>query len=107
MSAPGRIRTRDPLLRRHRRSIALCRLVWLNDSSSCTDVNWLWPGVAWRLRPLAPSLTPRSFRLRSCSNERKSIGRLVRLSRHQVGRGVSCLTDGEGHLLLETGYGVA
>jgi hypothetical protein len=55
----------EVLLRRHGRGIAVCRLVSLNEPSSCTDEIRLWPGVAWRLRPLAPS----SLRLRSCSND--------------------------------------
>jgi hypothetical protein len=46
------------------------------------DVSWLWPSVAWRLWPLAPSLAPRSSRLRSCSNERKCIGCAARMRRH-------------------------
>jgi hypothetical protein len=71
MSAPGRIRTRDPLLRRHRSSVAMCRPVSPNELSSCTDSSPLWPGVAWRLRSLAPSLAPRACRLLSRSNARK------------------------------------
>jgi hypothetical protein len=36
------------------------RLMSLDEPSNCTDVPWLWPGVAWRLRSLAPSSAPRS-----------------------------------------------
>jgi hypothetical protein len=104
-SAPGRIRTRDPLLRRHRRGIAVCRLVSLNMPSNCTDASRLWPGIAWRLRPMAPSLAPRSSRHRSGSNERKCIGCAARLRGTGRGRAGSSLPGGEGQQSLAPGHG--
>ena len=58
--APGRIRTRDPLLRRHIRAVARRRWVWPDRLFSCTDTGWTWPGVAQHMSPLAPQLAPRS-----------------------------------------------
>jgi len=43
--APGRIRTRDPLLRRYRRSVAGRRLLSLYGLSSCGYYRWLSEGV--------------------------------------------------------------
>ena len=57
--APGRIRTRDPLLRRHTLTVARRRWVWPDVASSCTDTGWTWPDVAQYLSPLAPQLAPR------------------------------------------------
>ena len=58
--APGRIRTRDPLLRRHTLTVARRRCVWPDVASSCTDNGWTWPDVAQYLSPLAPQLAPRN-----------------------------------------------
>ena len=45
-SAPGRIRTRDPLLRRHQRTVAACRLIAFIRPLSSVNGSWQWPGVA-------------------------------------------------------------
>ena len=58
--APGRIRTRDPLLRRHTWAVARRRWVWPDRLFSCTDTGWTWPGVAQHMSPLAPQLAPRN-----------------------------------------------
>jgi hypothetical protein len=58
--APGRIRTRDPLLRRHTLTVARRRWVQPDRLFSCTDTGWKWPGVAQYLSPLAPQLAPRN-----------------------------------------------
>jgi hypothetical protein len=60
-SAPGRIRTRDPLLRRYRRSFAGRRLSSLCEPSSSIYCRWLSEGVAWRLPALALRLAPRNL----------------------------------------------
>src|SRR5262244_2585402 len=57
--APGRIRTRDPLLRRHTWTVARRRHMSPDVPFSCTDTGWTWPGVAQYLSPLAPRLAPR------------------------------------------------
>ena len=51
--APGRIRTRDPLLRRHTLTVARRRWVWPDSLFSCTDTSWTWPGAPY-LSLLAP-----------------------------------------------------
>jgi hypothetical protein len=56
--APGRIRTRDPLLRRHLAGVAGGRLESLNMAISCIDRGWAWLEVASELSPLAPFLAP-------------------------------------------------
>jgi hypothetical protein len=58
---PGRIRTRDPLLRSYRRSVAGCRLASLYRPSNSSFCSWLSEDVAWRLSPLAPLLAPRNL----------------------------------------------
>ena len=58
MRAPGRIRTRDPLLRRHLRSIAARRLVSPHVAFNCMDGGCPWLGVARILPLLAPYLAP-------------------------------------------------
>jgi hypothetical protein len=57
-SAPGRIRTRDPLLRRHLPGVAGGRLESLYVAISCIDRGWAWLEVALELSPLAPFLAP-------------------------------------------------
>ena len=57
--APGRIRTRDPLLRRHIRSVAVRRLASLYEPSNSSYYRRLSEGVAQRLSVLAPQLAPR------------------------------------------------
>ena len=59
--APGRIRTRDPLLRRQRRSVAGCRLVSPCKPLSSTCCRWPSEDVAQRLPALAPPLAPRNL----------------------------------------------
>jgi hypothetical protein len=54
MSAPGRIRTRDPLLRRHIRTVAGRRLASPYEASSWTNHPGVSPCVAGRLPPVAP-----------------------------------------------------
>jgi len=52
--APGRIRTRDPLLRRYRPSVAGRRLTSLYGPSSSDYRRWRSEDVAQRLSLLAP-----------------------------------------------------
>jgi len=59
--APGRIRTRDPLLRRYIKSVARRRLASLCKSSSSDYCRWPSESVALRLPPLAPRLAPRNL----------------------------------------------
>jgi hypothetical protein len=54
ISAPGRIRTCGPLLRRHLRRVAGRRLASLHEASNCTNCPGVSPGVAWRLPLAAP-----------------------------------------------------
>jgi hypothetical protein len=56
VSAPGRIRTRDPLLRRYRRMVAGRRLASPYKPSSSSYCSGLSEGVARSLPPLAPLL---------------------------------------------------
>ena len=56
--APGRIRTRDPLLRRHLPGVAGGRLESFYMAISCIDRGWAWLEVALELSPLAPFLAP-------------------------------------------------
>jgi hypothetical protein len=56
--APGRIRTRDPLLRRHIQPVAGRRLTSLYEPSSSSFYGWPSEGVARSLTPLAPCLAP-------------------------------------------------
>jgi hypothetical protein len=56
--APGRIRTRDPLLRRYRRSVAGRRLASLHEPFASSYCRWPSEGVALGLPPLAPRLAP-------------------------------------------------
>ena len=56
--APGRIRTRDPLLRRHIRAVAGRRLSSLYEPSNSSYCRWPSDGVARRRSPLAPQLAP-------------------------------------------------
>ena len=56
--APGRIRTRDQLLRRHLPGVAGRRLASLYLVISCIDRGWAWLEVAGGLSPLAPFLAP-------------------------------------------------
>ena len=58
LSAPGRIRTRDPLLRRHLPGVAGGRLESFYMAISCIDRGWAWLEVALELSPLAPFLAP-------------------------------------------------
>jgi hypothetical protein len=58
MSAPGRIRTRDPLLRRHLRWVSGGVLASLYMAFNCTDSGWGWPNVAWKLSAVAPRVAP-------------------------------------------------
>jgi len=60
-SALSRIRTCDPLLRRHFRAVAGQCQAWPGVLSSCTDSGRMWPGVAPCLPPLAPLLAPRNL----------------------------------------------
>ena len=55
---PGRIRTRDPLLRRHLRRVAGGRPMSLITAFTCSDSSWTSPGVLWSLSLLAPCLAP-------------------------------------------------
>jgi hypothetical protein len=59
--APGRIRTRDPLLRRHIRTVAVRRLTSLYELSNSSYCRWPSDGVARRLPPLAPLLAPQNL----------------------------------------------
>ena len=54
--APGRIRTRDPLPRRHLPGIAGDRLESFYMAISCIDRGWAWLEFALELPPLAPCL---------------------------------------------------
>ena len=45
-NAPGRIRTRDPLLRSYRHSVGRRRLLSPYELSSCGYYRWLSEGVA-------------------------------------------------------------
>jgi hypothetical protein len=56
--APGRIRTRDPLLRRRLSGVAGRRLESFYVAISCIDRGWAWLDVALRLSQLAPFLAP-------------------------------------------------
>src|SRR5690242_4638064 len=56
--APDRIRTRDPLLRRHLSGVAGRRLESFYVAISCIDRGWAWLDVALRLSQLAPFLAP-------------------------------------------------
>ena len=60
-SAPGRIRTRDPLLRRHISTVAGRRLMSPYEAFSCSDCSWKSPGVAQSLALLAPRLALRNL----------------------------------------------
>lgn len=53
-SAPGRIRTRGPLLRSYRRSVTRDRLASLHEPFASSYCRWLSEGVALDLPPLAP-----------------------------------------------------
>ena len=59
--APTATRTRDLLLRRHFRDAAWQRPMWPNVGSGCSDIGWMWPGIALCSWPLAPSLAPRDM----------------------------------------------
>ena len=59
--APGRIRTRDPLLRRHIVTVAQCRLTSPYGAFSCSDGSLMSPYVAQSLSLLAPRLAPRDL----------------------------------------------
>ena len=59
--APGRIRTRDPLLRRHIRTVAGHRLASPYETSSWTNHPGVSPCVARHLPPVAPLLAPRDL----------------------------------------------
>ena len=61
VSAPGRIRTRDPLLGRHLRMVAARRLTSLYEASNCTNHMGVSPCVARRLAPVAPRLAPQDL----------------------------------------------
>jgi hypothetical protein len=61
VGAPGRIRTRDPLLRSHFRAVAGRRLVSPNVPSSCMNRLALSPYVARYFSPVAPRLAPRNL----------------------------------------------
>ena len=61
MSAPGRIRTRDPLLRRHVRTVAGRRLASLYEPSSGYYCRWTSEDIARCLSPLAPLLAPQNI----------------------------------------------
>jgi hypothetical protein len=61
VSAPGRIRTRDPLLRRHIRIVAERRLMSLYAPSSCVNGPGVSPYVGRRLPRMAPRLAPRNL----------------------------------------------
>ena len=56
--APGRIRTRDPLLRRRLRCVPGGVLASLYMAFNCTDSGWGWPNVAWKLSAVAPCVAP-------------------------------------------------
>jgi hypothetical protein len=60
-SAPGRIRARDPLLRRHIRTVAGRRLVSPYVAASCMKRPSASPCVARRLPPMAPRLAPQNL----------------------------------------------
>jgi hypothetical protein len=59
--APCRIRTRDPLLRRYRWSVAGRRLTSPYEPSSSSFCRWPSEGVARRLSPLAHLLAHRNL----------------------------------------------
>jgi hypothetical protein len=59
--APGRIRTRDRLLKSYRRSVARHRLSSLYKPFASRYCRWLSEGVARGPRPLAPRLAPRNL----------------------------------------------
>jgi hypothetical protein len=59
--APGRIRIRDPLLRRYVKSVAGRRLASPCKPSSSDYCRWPSEGVAQRLPALAPRLAPRNL----------------------------------------------
>jgi hypothetical protein len=59
--APGRIRTRDPLLRRYIRRVAGRRLLSPYELSSSGYYRWPSEGVVRSLPPLAPRLAPRNL----------------------------------------------
>jgi hypothetical protein len=59
--APGRIRTRDPLLRRHIQTVVVRRLTSLYELSNSSYCRWPSDGVARRLSLLAPLLAPQKF----------------------------------------------
>jgi hypothetical protein len=58
MSAPGRIPTRDPLLRRHLWIVAVGRPMSPYWVFSCNYCGWKSSGVAQSLSPLAPVWLP-------------------------------------------------
>jgi hypothetical protein len=58
LGAPGRIRTRDPLLRRHPGSVAVRRLASLYEASSWTNCLGVSPCVAQYLPPMALEWLP-------------------------------------------------
>jgi hypothetical protein len=60
-SAPGRIRTRDPLLRSHFRAVAGRRLMSPYVPSSCMNRPAVSPYVARHLSLVAPRLAPRNL----------------------------------------------
>jgi hypothetical protein len=70
--APGGIRTRDPLLRRHSSRIAGSRLVSPDEAFSCRYDRRKSRGVAQSLSLLAPYLAPRIRHASRCSEDRKS-----------------------------------
>jgi hypothetical protein len=59
--APGRIRTRDPLLRRYGRTVAGRRHMWPDVQFFFLAIGWMWPEIAWRLSPVAPQMAPRNL----------------------------------------------
>jgi hypothetical protein len=59
--APGRIRTRDPLLRRHIRTVSQRRLTSPYGAFSCSGCSWKSLGVAESLSLVAPHLAPRDL----------------------------------------------